>query len=893
MTLALSQVLIVQAPALAAHVPAVPMGTLTGFSAVAHTTITDTGSTSTFADGVAVSPGTDITTIADIQVLSGGIHRNDSVAQQAQTDLTAAYQYASTQTGVPIGAALGGQTLFEGVHSSGATALGLTGTLTLDGGGNKGSVFIIQTTGAFTAAAAAEVVLTNGAQECNVFWQVQGAVTLGAGATFRGTLLANGAVTVGAGADFYGRAFTTQGDMTLSGNTFYEPTCGGVTVAPSASPLVTTEAGGSATFTVVLNTQPTADVTIGVSSDDLSEGSVSTGLLTFTTSNWATAQTVTVTGVDDFLVDGTVAYTVVLAAASGGDYAGTDPADVEVTNTDNDAVGVTVAPSASPLVTTEAGGSATFTVVLNTQPTADVTIGVSSSDTTEGTASVLSLVFTAQNWATPQTVTVTGVNESVDDGDVAYSVVLAPATGGDYAGINPADVSATNTDNEPLGITVAPTSGLVTTEVGGTATFTVVLDAQPSADVTIGVSSSDTTEGTASVLSLVFTAQNWATPQTVTVTGVNDSVDDGDVTYSVVLALATGGDYAGINPADVSATNTDDDSVGVTVTPAASPLVTSEAGGSATFTVVLNSEPTVSVTIGVSSSDLGEGTVSTASLTFTTVNWSVAQTVAVTGVNDSVDDGDVAYTVVLAAASGGDYAGFDPADVSATNADDDVAVGGGSPAAVLPPVGLVDTSSACPASMASSAFTDLAGLDQATIQAIDCLFGYGVSNGTTQVSFAPSGTVTRWQMALFLTRQLRVHGLVLPFAIDQGFADVGGYDQETQDAIDQLAQLGITRGTGGGTFSPDEAVSRWEMALFLVRFLRVAGVPIPTLSATGPFNDLTQLGTETVNAIDQLAALGVAAGTSTTTFDPSTAVLRWQMALFLTRVLALDGVVPS
>jgi hypothetical protein len=311
--------------------------------------------------------------------------------------------------------------------------------------------------------------------------------------------------------------------------------------------------------------------------------------------------------------------------------------------------------------------------------------------------------------------------------------------------------------------------------------------------------------------------------------------------------------------------------------------------------VVLNSEPSAEVTIGVSSDDPTEGTVSTGLLTFTTSDWATAQTVTVSGVDDSVVDGDVAFTVVLAAAAGGDYAGTDPADVSASNTDNDSVGGGGgsSVVVVLPPAGLVDTSLSCPVSMSPSTFTDLAGLDQTTVQAIDCIFGYGVSTGTTQVTFAPRGTVTRWQMSLFLTRQLQVHGVVLPSPIDQGFVDVGGLGQETRDAIDQLAQLGITHGTGGGDFSPGEAVSRWEMALFLVRFLGVAGVPIPTQSTTGPFSDLAQMDTETVTAIDHLVALGVAAGTSTTTFEPSSAVLRWQMALFLTRVLALDGIAPG
>src|SRR5690606_7057993 len=89
------------------------------------------------------------------------------------------------------------------------------------------------------------------------------------------------------------------------------------------------------------------------------------------------------------------------------------------------------------------------------------------------------------------------------------------------------------TDSDGAGISVNPTSGLITTEAGGTASFTVVLDTQPNADVVIGLSSSDTTEGTVAPASLTFTAANWSTPQTVTVTGVDDAIDDGNVAYTI------------------------------------------------------------------------------------------------------------------------------------------------------------------------------------------------------------------------------------------------------------------------------------------------------------------------------------------------------------------------
>src|SRR5204863_1010290 len=118
-------------------------------------------------------------------------------------------------------------------------------------------------------------------------------------------------------------------------------------------------------------------------------------------------------------------------------------------------------------------------------------------------------------------------------------------------------VTVSNTDNDTAGVTVTPTSGLTTTEAGGTATFTVVLNTQPAADVTIALTSSDTTEGTVSPASLTFTSVNWATAQTVTVTGVNDAVVDGNITYTIVTA-ATSGDpaYQDIGGADVRAPDT-------------------------------------------------------------------------------------------------------------------------------------------------------------------------------------------------------------------------------------------------------------------------------------------------------------------------------------------------
>lgn len=337
----------------------------------------------------------------------------------------------------------------------------------------------------------------------------------------------------------------------------------GFTVTPTNN-LFTTENGDTAAFTVVLDTQPAADVTVNVASDNAGEGIASPGTLTFTSSDWNVPQTVTITGQDDVATDGAVAYTIVLSPATSidNDYAGRNPVDVAVSNLDNDG-GITVNPT-SGLTTTEAGGMSSFTIVLNQQPTADVTIGLSSSDTTEGTVSPTSVTFNNGDWNQPQTVTITGVNDDVDDGNIAYTIITAPAASADpfYNAKNAADVSASNLDDDTAGITVSPTLGLTVVESGGITNFTVVLNSQPTANVTVNAVSSDTTEGTIAPGTLTFTPANWSTPQAVTITGVDDLVVDGNIAY-VITNTASSSDplYAPINPADVSVTTLDDEAV--------------------------------------------------------------------------------------------------------------------------------------------------------------------------------------------------------------------------------------------------------------------------------------------------------------------------------------------
>lgn len=310
---------------------------------------------------------------------------------------------------------------------------------------------------------------------------------------------------------------------------------------------------------------------------------------------------------------------------------------------------VTLTESGGTTAVTEGGATDTYSLVLTDQPTSDVTI--TTSPNSQITASVTTLTFTSSNWATAQNVTVTAVNDSVAEGTHTGSIThTSSSSDSTFHQLTLSSVTPSISDNDTAGFSVSSISTNLT-EVGGTATATVVLTSQPSADVTIAVSSSDTTEGTVSPSSLIFTSANWNTSQTLTVTGVNDAVDDGNVSFSIVLASAVSSDanYNNSNPSDVSVQTLDDDTAGVTLTQTGTGTNVSEAGTTDTYSFVLNSQPTQTVTL--SASPDSQLSVSPSSLTFTSSNWNTAQTITVSAVRDTLIEGSHTGTITHTASS--------------------------------------------------------------------------------------------------------------------------------------------------------------------------------------------------------------------------------------------------
>ena len=239
--MAAASLLIVEDTANAAIVPTVPLGTSADFSVLGRETVTNTGDT--VLDGsVGVWAGTAIVGFPPgIVQAPGTIEAATPVAQDAQADSTAAYLNAE---GRPINATLtndlSGLTLVGGVFEGPSQGpLSLTGTLTLDGEGDPNSVFIFQKDSTLITGSGSVASLINGAQECNVFWQVGSSATLGTGSTFVGNILALTTISLDANVTVHGRALAQTGEVTLIDDTFTQPLC------DLSAPTTTTAAGGA------------------------------------------------------------------------------------------------------------------------------------------------------------------------------------------------------------------------------------------------------------------------------------------------------------------------------------------------------------------------------------------------------------------------------------------------------------------------------------------------------------------------------------------------------------------------------------------------------------------------------------------------------------------------
>ncbi|MFL2992096.1 MAG: hypothetical protein ACJZ2H_01250 [Acidimicrobiales bacterium] len=250
--------------------------------------------------------------------------------------------------------------------------------------------------------------------------------------------------------------FDGVSDQTVSVTTTDDDVAG-FTVAETNGGTSVAESGNTDTFTIVLDKGPLTDVVFTITSADTGEATV-TSTLTFTSVNWDTPQTVTVTGADDDIIDGTESTEISIAiddANSNDSFDSLANQSVSVTTTDDDVAGFTVAETGGSTSVAESGNTDTFTVVLNAQPDSDVVFSISSGDTGEATVTS-TLTFTSANWDTTQTVTVTGVDDDIIDGTQASSTTISiidAISDNNFDGVSDQTVSVTTTDDDVAGFT--------------------------------------------------------------------------------------------------------------------------------------------------------------------------------------------------------------------------------------------------------------------------------------------------------------------------------------------------------------------------------------------------------------------------------------------------------
>ena len=233
----------------------VPLGTADAFAVLAGTGITNTGPTTITGD-VGTDPTPSITGQADITLIPpSAYHPADAVSTLAKSDLVTGYDNAAGQTRTAdSGSELGGQTFVAGVYGT-DSALGLTGTVTLDGQGSTDGIWVFQAGSTLITASSSTVALINGAQACNVYWQVGSSATLGTSTSFAGTILALTSISATTGATIQGRLLARNGAVTLDTNTITRAPC---ELAPPTTTVTTTTTVTGPTTTV---TGPTTTVT--------------------------------------------------------------------------------------------------------------------------------------------------------------------------------------------------------------------------------------------------------------------------------------------------------------------------------------------------------------------------------------------------------------------------------------------------------------------------------------------------------------------------------------------------------------------------------------------------------------------------------------------------------
>lgn len=324
----------------------VGLGTAASYGALGASELTNTGPTVVTGD-IGVSPGSSVTgfTGAPDGTFTGSLHQTDAAAAQAQSDVTTAFNAAAGLTPTTSGLSeLNGLSLVPGVYSGGALALADNGVLTL--AGSADSVWVFQAASSLTIGSATQIIVTGGANACNVFWEIGSSASLGTGAQFQGTILAKESITATTGATIIGRLLANTAAVTLDTNTITVPTgCtppGTVSTSPTITSGTPTAATAGTPYSYPVTATGSPAPTYTVTSGSLPAGLTlngTTGVISGTPTTPGSS-TFTITVTNGTAPDTSATYTIeTAAAASAGSSASTAGGAAELADTGGDVTG--------------------------------------------------------------------------------------------------------------------------------------------------------------------------------------------------------------------------------------------------------------------------------------------------------------------------------------------------------------------------------------------------------------------------------------------------------------------------------------------------------------------------------------------------------------------------
>lgn len=287
------------------------------------------------------------------------------------------------------------------------------------------------------------------------------------------------------------------------------------------------------------------------------------------------------------------------------------------------------------------------TFKLNAKPKSDVIVMIKSDHDDRLSISSSSLMFTASNWDTEQSVKFTAIDDHIANGDLDFSIKINASSGDSRFNDIKNTVQVSIKDNDEVGIVYDDSS--ITLNEGQSVVRSFKLKSQPLADVILNISSEHDDKLTISSKQLMFTSSNWNINQSVTFTSIDDNIASGDLSFNIkIKPSSTDALYNNISENTIPITIKDDDLAGIIYD---STSVTLNEGQSIIRSFKLKSQPTSNVTLSINSNNSSRLSISKQSLAFTASNWNIDQSVTFTSIDNSIYDGDVTVSVTIKSTS--------------------------------------------------------------------------------------------------------------------------------------------------------------------------------------------------------------------------------------------------